>query len=107
MTTSPVVTVKDDLLAELDHLASCATGGDWEFRLCEIRTNHDSDGYTVIAEAPTCNKNWRNQRDTNMRYIATASPAVMQLLVAELSALRAENAELKAELECEYSRPYV
>lgn len=77
-------TITDDQIAEIEYLASNATRGDWEFHICEIRANYDSDGYTVIAESPSVPKNWRDQRDTNMRYMATVCPAVAQALIARL-----------------------
>ena len=77
-------TITDDQIAEIEYLASNATGGDWEFHICEIRANYDSDGYTVIAEAPSVPKNWRDQRDTNMRYMATVCPVVAQALITRL-----------------------
>ena len=77
-------TITDDQIAEIEYLASNATRGDWEFHIGEIRANYDSDGYTVIAEAPSVPKNWRDQRDTNMRYMATVCPVVAQALIARL-----------------------
>ena len=77
-------TITDDQIAEIEYLASNATRGDWEFHICEIRANYDSDGYTVIAESPSVPKNWRDQRDTNMRYMATVCPVVAQALIARL-----------------------
>ena len=77
-------TITDDQIAEIEYLASNATRGDWEFHICEIRTNYDSDGYTVIAEAPSVPKSWRDQRDTNMRYMATVCPVVAQALITRL-----------------------
>ena len=77
-------TITDDQIAEIEYLASNATKGDWEFHIGEIRANYDSDGYTVIAESPSVPKNWRDQRDTNMRYMATVCPVVAQALIARL-----------------------
>ena len=77
-------TITDDQIAEIEYLASNATSGDWEFHIGEIRANYDSDGYTVIAEAPSVPKNWRDQRDTNMRYMATVCPVVAQALITRL-----------------------
>ena len=84
MSTGPVMSITDDQIAEIEYLASNATRGDWEFHICEIRANYDSDGYTVIAESPSVPKNWRDQRDTNMRYMATVCPAVAQALITRL-----------------------
>jgi len=92
MTTSPVMSVNDELVAELEALASKATGGEWEYHIGLIRTMPDSDGYVPIAVAPNAPKNWRGQRDTNMHYIATSNPAT-------ILALLAERAELKRDAE--------
>lgn len=94
MTTSPVMTVTDELLAELEAATSNATGGEWEYNMGLIRTMADSDGYVPVSVAPNVPSNWRKQRDRNMQYIALASPATITALTAELRRLRAENAEL-------------
>lgn len=86
MTTAPVPSITDEQIAEIEYLANNATGGDWEFHISEIRANYDSDGYTVIAEAPSVPKNWRDQRDTNMRYMATVCPVAAQALIYRLRA---------------------
>ena len=89
------MTVTDELLAELEEAASNATGGEWEYNMGLIRTMADSDGYVPVAVAPNVPSNWRKQRDRNMQYIATATPATITALTAELRRLRAENAELE------------
>ena len=97
-TTGLVMTVTDELLAELEEAASNATGGEWEYNMGLIRTMADSDGYVPVAVAPNVPSNWRKQRDMNMQYIALASPAYIAALTAELRRLRAENAELAQSL---------
>ena len=107
MTTSPVTTLTDELIAELELLTSKATQGNWWI---------DSHGHTMIAEdtldivfsmpstkgairhPETGNlSSWRNDWDAS--YIATANPKNMQTLLGELRRLRAENAELKRDAE--------
>lgn len=102
MTTSPVMTFTDELLAELELLSSKATQGKWWI---------DSHGHTMIAtdtldvvfsmpstkgavrHPETGNlSSWRNDWDAS--YIASANPKNMQMLLTELRRLRAENAEL-------------
>ena len=90
-TTGPVMTVTDELLAELEEAASNATPGQWSYDgsyVCTMR----QDGETVYVES------WNPVADAllskNAKYIAAANPATIAALAAELSRLRAENAEL-------------
>lgn len=87
MTTGLTVSITDELVAELEALASKATGGEWEYHMGLIRTMPDSDGYVPIAVAPNAPKNWRGQRDANMQYIAAANPDVLRVLLAERAEL--------------------
>ena len=91
MTTSPVMTVTDELLAELEESASNATAGPWSYDgsyVCTMR----QDGETVYVES------WNPVADAllskNVKYISAANPAAIAALTAELRRLRAENAEL-------------
>ena len=91
MTTSPVMTVTDELLAELEEAASNATPGPWSYDgsyVCTMR----QDGETVYVES------WNPVADAllskNVKYISAANPATITALTAELRRLRAENAEL-------------
>lgn len=95
MTTSPVMTVTDELLAELEESASNATAGPWSYDgsyVCTMR----QDGETVYVES------WNPVADAllskNVKYIAAANPATITALTAELHRLRAENAELAQSL---------
>jgi hypothetical protein len=104
MTTSPVMSVSDELLAELELLSSKATQGPWWI---------DSHGHTMMAtdtldvvfsmpstkgavrHPETGNLScWRNDWDAS--YIAAANPQNMQLLLSELRSLRAENSVIRA-----------
>lgn len=87
MSTPLVISVTDELVAELEALASKATGGEWEYHMGLIRTMADSDGYVPVAIAPNCPSNWRKQRDRNMNCIATANPATILALLAERAEL--------------------
>lgn len=91
MTTSPVMTVTDELLAELEEAASNATPGPWSYDgsyVCTMR----QDGETVYVES------WNPVADAllskNVKYISAANPSTITALTAELHRLRAENAEL-------------
>ena len=91
MTTSPVMTVTDELLAELEEAASNATPGPWSYDgsyVCTMR----QDGETVYVES------WNPVADAllskNVKYISAANPSTITALTAELRRLRAENAEL-------------
>ena len=91
MTTPPVMTVTDELLAELEEAASNATPGPWSYHgsyVCTMR----QDGETVYVES------WNPVADAllskNVKYISAANPATITALTAELRRLRAENAEL-------------
>lgn len=83
MSSAPVVSITDELVAELEALAGKATGGEWEYHLGAVRTMPDADGYVLVAVSPNVPKNWRGQRDTNMRYIATCKPDVLLALLSE------------------------
>ena len=92
MTTSPVMTVTDELLAELEEAASNATAGPWSYDgsyVCTMR----QDGETVYVES------WNPVADAllskNVKYISVANPSTITALTAELRRLRAENAELE------------
>lgn len=91
MSTSPVMTVTDELLAELEEAASNATPGPWSYDgsyVCTMR----QDGETVYVES------WNPVADAllskNVKYISAANPSTITALTAELRRLRAENAEL-------------
>lgn len=95
MTTSPVMTVTDELLAELEEAASNATPGPWSYDgsyVCTMR----QDGETVYVES------WNPVADAllskNVKYISAANPSTITALTAELRRLRAENAELAQSL---------
>ena len=98
MTTPPIVSITDELIAELEQLADKATGGDWEYRLGMIRIMADSDGYVPVAVAPNAPKNWRAQRDTNMQYIASVQPSVIRALLAERAKLKRDAERMREAL---------
>lgn len=80
MTTSPVMTVTDELLAELEELAfECNQhGGNW------YEPRH-------MAAFP--------EYSCDQDFVVSASPATITALTAELRRLRAENAELAKDAE--------
>ena len=90
-TTGMVMTIADELLAELEEAASKATSGPWSYDgsyVCTMR----QDGETVYVES------WNPVADAllskNVKYISAANPSTITALTAELRRLRAENAEL-------------
>ena len=90
--TGLVMTVTDELLAELEEAASNATPGPWSYDgsyVCTMR----QDGETVYVES------WNPVADAllskNVKYISAANPSTITALTAELLRLRVENAELR------------
>jgi hypothetical protein len=103
MTTSPVTSVTDELIDELELLASKATKGEWWIDSHgHTMVSHDSDGTHTIFKAMDIVKpavrhpetgnlsHWPN--DWGASFIATANPAT-------ILALLAERAELKRDAE--------
>lgn len=87
MTTSPVMTVTDELLAELEEAASNATQDAWE-----LLPGTNLSGPEIIANGESIA--WVLDSEADAVHIATANPATIAALTAELRRLRAENAEL-------------
>lgn len=91
MTTSPVMTVTDELLAEIEEAAKAATPGPWNYDgsyVCTMRQDGETfyvESWNPVADAPL---------SKNVKYISAANPATITALTAELRRLRAENAEL-------------
>lgn len=92
MSTSLVMTVTDELLAEIEEAASNATPGPWSYDgsyVCTMR----QDGETVYVES------WNPVADAllskNVKYISAANPSTITALTAELRRLRADNADLE------------
>ena len=108
-TTGLVMTVTDELLAELEEAASNAAPGQWSYDgsyVCTMR----QDGETVYVES------WNPVADAllskNAKYIAAANPATITALVAELRRLRAEKEELaeiaaQANVNCKNTAYYL
>lgn len=92
MTTSPVMTVTDELLAELEGLAAGATEGPWKYETDEdscygaVFVKPDTEHYSP----PIC----RIDHDVTAEFVAATDPTTIMALTAELRRLRAENAEL-------------
>lgn len=87
MTTSPVMTVTDELLAELEDAAGNATQDAWE-----LLPGTSLSGPEVIANGEPIA--WVLNSEADAVHIALANPATIAALTAELRRLRAENAEL-------------
>lgn len=88
MTTSPVMTVTDELLAELEDAAGNATQDAWE-----LLPGTNLSGPEVIANGEPIA--WVLNSEADAVHIALANPATIAALTAELRRLRAENAELE------------
>ena len=94
MSTSPVMTVTDELLAELEAITQLATPGPWVARIEQDSpsfqgyyvSNYGFDMYACLGTS--------NQGEIDSSFIATANPATITALTTELRRLRAENAEL-------------
>lgn len=91
MTTSPVMTVTDELLAELEEAASNATQDAWE-----LLPGTNLSGPEIIANGESIA--WVLDSEADAVHVATANPATIAALIAELRRLRAENAELAQSL---------
>ena len=85
MTTSPVMGITDELVSELEALASEATPGPWGYDgsyVCTVR----NEGETVYVQS------WDPVADAllskNVHYIATANPATILALLAERAELK-------------------
>ena len=80
MSTSPVMSITDEMVVELEALASKATPGPWSYDssyVCTVR----QDGGTTYVES------WNPVADAllskNVHYIAKANPATILALLAE------------------------
>ena len=81
------MTVTDELLAELEEAASNATQDEWE-----LLPGTNLSGPEIIANGESIA--WVLDSEADAVHIATANPATITALTAELRRLRAENAEL-------------
>ena len=86
-TTGPVMTVTDELLAELEEAASNATQDAWE-----LLPGTNLSGPEIIANGESIA--WVLDSEADAVHIAAANPATITALTAELRRLRADNAEL-------------
>ena len=86
-TTGLVMTVTDELLAELEEAASNATQDAWE-----LLPGTNLSGPEIIANGESIA--WVLDSEADAVHMATANPATITALTAELRRLRAENAEL-------------
>ena len=86
-TTGMVITVTDELLAELEEAASNATQDAWE-----LLPGTNLSGPEIIANGESIA--WVLDSEADAVHIATSNPATITALTAELRRLRAENAEL-------------
>jgi len=94
MTTTPVVSVTDELLAEIEALAENATPGPWvAYQEMVVTQKEGADGWEIAdvrPDVPEC--------EANKRLMASANPATMLALTTELRRLRAEVQALQSNL---------
>ncbi len=95
MTTSPVMSITDELVAELEALASKATPGPWEWDGREV----DEEGYVYIPEcsylvgAICLADNYEGYHD-DCDFMAAANPSVIRALLAERAELNKDRQRL-------------
>lgn len=86
MTTTPIVTsVNDELLAEIEQLASNATQGPWQAYDTHGRRFIDGPGDNTVVVM----KRSKQELDDSL-FIARANPATMRTIITELRQLRAK-----------------
>lgn len=103
MTTAPVVTVTDELIAELEQLAGKATPGPWvlDFEGGSLYICEQEDDDKAIAVALPYDKGLSGEwdggikTDANWQYIAAANPATILALLAERAELKRVIADVK------------
>lgn len=103
-TTGLVITVTDELLAELEDLASAATPGPWKavdygsydgkMQQFYVDTSFKKADIFESCGDIEPNNNNSDRGAADMQFVACANPATITALTAELRRLRAENAEL-------------
>lgn len=97
MTTSPVMSINDELLAELEMLAGKATQGEWWIdshghammalgSLDVIFQTKDGEGPAVRHPETGNLSHWRNDWDAS--FIAAANPATILALLAHIADLK-------------------
>lgn len=102
MTTTPITSITDELLAEIEKLASNATPGPWVYNAGE-----DDEESPWSMQFPTVSSQDREIIGTegfysvkeideaNAEFVAVANPATMLALTTELRRLRADNEALR------------
>lgn len=104
MTTSPVVSITDELIAELEALAINATPGPWRYEAGE----EDTDGpaawpevyagdVAVIGDEGFYGDNEQDEADAE--YIALANPSTILALLAERADLKLQLAAASVDAE--------
>ena len=88
MTTSPVTSITDELIAELDAAAKAATCGPWRHATELGQIGSVDVGDYVLAQAQQLSYDGNSQRNKNAAYIALANPATILALLAERAAMQ-------------------
>lgn len=95
MTTSPVVSVTDELVAELGALAEAATQGNWVAEGDDLFFNED--GYTkhLMETSEGTDICHDAEHPANLSFIAAASPATILALLSERAELKRDAARYR------------
>jgi len=104
MSQAPVISLTDEMLAELEDLASAATPGPWKavdygsydgkMQQFYVDTSFKRADIFESGGDIEPNNNDADRGAADMQFVACANPATITALTAELRRLRAENAEL-------------
>lgn len=101
MNTSPVMTITDELLVELQRKAKAATPGPWAVNPLDIEYEDNSIYASTLSNGTRrliCTVSTGSSAPGNRAHIAAASPAVVDALVEHIRSLteRLEKAEKDA-----------
>lgn len=96
MTTPPIMTINDELLAELEQLAIPATKGKWctdgDTWVCAQDSDQLNNGFVLaICEGPDERK--------NAEYIAAANPTTILALLQHVRELKVDNLRMRSALD--------
>lgn len=86
MTTSPVPSITDEDIAEIEWLAAYATQGPWHHETSAGQVGSVDVGDLCLAQAQQLNPRDNAHRDCNAAYIASVYPQVVVALIARLRA---------------------
>lgn len=90
MTTSPITSITEELLAELDQLAGKATPGPWAAERDQVgpRSQEDDQSYGMLIPVAYIERfDWPENADANKSLIAAANPATILALLQHVREL--------------------